>query len=114
MDDIQDGIIRTYARLTALKSNIEKINSPIDEKYVIEFHLILEKLAYLWGKDLSEFKVSDSYVKQHLRTVHMDGARTFSEKKYVDRAFLLSKMDAVLSYFELSNSKEPPHIGFRK
>jgi len=42
------------------------------------------------------------------------GEKSYSKEKYVDRAFMLTKLDAILSYFEIITSEKPRRIGFTK
>ena len=37
-----------------------------------------------------------------------------SEEKYVDKSFILMKLDAILGYFEIITSEKPRKIGFTK
>ncbi len=112
----QDELARAYARLSALRNNIDKMKEySIPEKYVEEFHTVLDRIKGI-GIDTSEFRVPDSEVKPRVTmTIHGSGGaeRIYSEEKYVDKPFILSKLDAILSYFEIITSEKPKKIGFR-
>jgi hypothetical protein len=113
MVDTQDGLIRVYVRLSALRKNLDKMtNYSIEETYVQEYHQILQKAEAL-GLNVSDFRVSDSLLNRQLRMQSLEGNR-YSDEKYVDKAFFLSKLDAILSYFEILTSEKPQQIGFRK
>ncbi len=47
----------------------------------------------------------------------MKGGRSetsYSEEKYVERTYILTKLDAILGYFEIITSEKPRRIGFSK
>ena len=113
MKNSQDELARAYATLSSLRKNIDKIGS-IPEKYVCEFHAVLDRLEGL-GIDIAEFRIPDSEIAPAVRSFNMITREThYSEEKYVDRAFMLTKMDAILGYFEIVTSEKPRKIGFSK
>lgn len=83
-------LAKFLARLTALKNNLPKSLST-EERYVHEYHAILDGLAGETGEDLSEFRVPDS-------DVYTD---TESGERFHNRPFLMAKLDAILGYFTL-------------
>jgi len=114
----QDILARAYAMLSALRQNISQIKDyRVEEKYVDEFHNVLNKLESV-GIETAEFRIPDSLVKPILRASWIDGDGTsrdrYSEEKYIERSFILTKIDAVLGYFEIITSEKPRRIGFRK
>jgi len=115
--DSQDELARAYAMLSALRTNISQMtDDSVEEKYVKEFHSVLDKLDSI-EIDVSEFRIADSLVKPKIDapiTVHRDGSKTihYSEEKYVERSFILTKIDAVLGYFEIITSEKPKKMGF--
>jgi len=115
--DKQDKLARAYATLKSLRNNIAEMTSNPTEIFVKEFHTVLDKLEGI-GKDISEFRIPDSAVQPRVmwRTSHMGGGESigYSEEKYVERAFLLTKLDAILGYFEIITSEKPRSIGFSK
>ena len=108
----QDEIARASAMLSSLRKNIDQIVA-IPENYVREYHFILDKSEDSTGITLLEFRVPDSEISPRLMSVDPSG-RHYSEEKYVARAFMLTKMDAVLGYFEIITSEKPRKIGFTK
>ena len=112
-DKSQDVILRAYSTLQALRKNIEKINYGVTEVYVQEFHGILNRLRDI-GIEVSEFRIPDSLVKPRITATFSDGRRSYSDEKYVDKPFILTKLDAILGYFEFVTSETPKRIGFRK
>ena len=109
----QDGIIRAYSILKALRKNIDQIGS-IPEKYVNEYHTVIEKLENSIGITLSEFRIPDSEIQPTPRAFTPGKGTVYSSEKYVSRAFMLTKMDAILDYFEIITSEKPRSIGFHK
>jgi hypothetical protein len=117
-EDTQDIFIRAYARLTSLKKNIDQINTGVSETYVNEYHTVLNKLEEV-GIEVSEFRIPDSLVKPRVTSSQKNYSTgvshlSYSNGKYIDKSFLLTKLDAILGYFEIITSKEPRKIGFRK
>jgi len=111
--DKQDELIRAYATLKALRTNIDKMKEySIEEKYVIEFHNVLSKLEGV-GINTAEFRIPDSEVKPQVRAWVGDVTK-YSEEKYIHRPYLLTKIDTVLGYFEIITSEKPKKIGFIK
>jgi ABC-type lipoprotein release transport system permease subunit len=114
----QDELARAYARLSSLRKNIGDIKYGIEEKYVFEYHGILDKFQYL-GVDTSEFRIPDSEIAPIVTSISTltfedrPSGVTYSKEKYVDRSFFLIKLDAILGYFEITTSKEPRKIGYR-
>ena len=112
----QDELARAYATLKALRNNIDKMKEySIPEKYVDEFHSVLGKLEGV-GMETAEFRIPDSLVKPRI-TASLRGADgrshySYSEEKYVERSFILTKLDAILGYFEIITAEKPRKIGF--
>jgi hypothetical protein len=90
--------------------------SSVEEIYVKEYHSVLDKLKKI-GIETVEFRVDDSLVKQRNTGGWKDFGSgethtSYSKEKYVERAFLLTKIDTVLGYFEILTSEKPKSIGF--
>ena len=115
----QDVLARAYARLSALRKNIgEMVDYLVLEIYVQEFHAVLDRIEGI-GIDVPEFRIPDSEVKPRMTSSYVDNSsgvsrNTYSEEKYVDKAFILTKLDAILGYFEIITSEKPRKIGFTK
>lgn len=121
----QDKLARAYSRLRSLRANLpENARSLVEEYYVVDYHEVLQHLDDL-GIDVSEFRVPDTLINPIpvAASVTHPWARTgkpsftYSQERYVNRNILMSKIDAVLGYFELITEKpdEPQkRIGFRK
>jgi hypothetical protein len=113
--DSQDTLARAYAMLSALRKNISQMKTyDIEEKYVTEFHNVLDKLEGV-GIETAEFRVPETLVKPKITASWLEGdvsQHEYSEEKYVERSFILTKIDAVLSYFEIITSEKPRKMGF--
>jgi len=116
--ETQDRLQRAYARLVALRKTLGAdtgFDPQFDEKYVREYHGALEHLEAV-GFDVEEFKVPASEVDHRVTGGnYVSGKTRYSEEKFVDRGILLTKLDAVLTYFEFKTVRpeEPKReIGF--
>ena len=110
MEKEQDILARAFATLSSLQKNIEKITSNPPEIFVQESHNVLTTLEGI-GKDVSGFRIPDSLVKPRITVMTSNGPR-YSDEKYVDKYFILTKLDAILGYFEIITSEKPRKIGF--
>lgn len=112
MSTESDKLARAYARLRALRDNLPT-HYRVKEPYVREYHEALNHLEGL-GFDVEEFRVpKDMLARVPIPTNIMTGETKYGEDLKVERTFLLSKLDAVLAYFELVTRKVPTNIGFR-
>jgi hypothetical protein len=53
-------------------------------------------------------------VKQRITGTGMGGVRHYSEEKYIEKSYILTKVDALLGYFEILTSPEPKKMGFHR
>jgi hypothetical protein len=112
MEAKQDALARAYATLSSLRKNIGEITTGVRETYVHEFHSVLDKLENI-GIDVSEFRIPDSEIAIVVRSFNtLTGVKSYSDEKYVDKPFILTKLDAILGYFEITMSEKPRSIGF--
>ncbi|MFC2004333.1 hypothetical protein ACFLUK_02190 [Chloroflexota bacterium] len=119
----QDALARAFAMLSALRKNISEMASyNVPEKYVHEFHTVLNKLEEI-VQDIAEFRIPDSEVTPiDISTPVVfsldSGSRItpphYSKEKYVDKSYILTKLDVILGYFEIITSEKPRRIGFTK
>lgn len=111
----EDALARAYARLSALRKNIGKmVDYLVLETYVQEFHAVLDRIEGI-GIDVSEFRIPASEVEPRIRASWMEGNTSkheYFEEKYIDKSFILTKLDAILGYFEIITSEKPKRIGF--
>lgn len=116
----QDVLARAYATLSSLRKNIDQMTALVPETYLREFHAMLDRLEGI-GIDVSEFRIPDSEVKPKVTSVSPvnyigggGGHVSYSKEKYVDKPYILTKIDAILGYFEIITSEKPKRIGFIK
>ena len=113
----QDELDRACATLSSLRKRIDQMtDSLVPKTYVDEYHTQLDRLEGI-GKEVSEFRIPDSALKPKLGpSMYVAGKEIFSSKGdiCVDRAFILTKLDAILGYFEIITSEKPRRIGFSK
>jgi hypothetical protein len=108
----QDELARAYAMLSSLRKNIEQMTSTIPETYVHEFHKVLDKLEGI-GIDVSDFRVPHTEVTPKITSLNViTGEKDWSDERYVDKPYLLTKIDAILGYFEIITSEKPKRLGF--
>jgi len=108
----QVEIKKAFAILSSLKQNLPT-GVQVQEKYVKLFHQEIDRLIGIGFTDLAEFKVPIEEMDHQLTSFnYVTGEdREYSREKYVDRGMLLVKLDAVLSYFELSPGSV--EVGFK-
>ncbi len=113
MDGEKDRIARAYARLLALRNSLPN-DDRVHERYVREFHGALDHLAVRF--DVEEFRVLPEDIGRRWEATNRTGQTEWSKDTYVDRALLMAKLDAVLTYFEIVMAKpqpgSPPQLGF--
>jgi predicted nucleotide-binding protein len=108
----QDELIRAYTNLKALRDRIAEITT-VRDTYVNEFHSTLIRLQDI-GIGISEFWIPDSEITprvESIRTLTFDdrpSGPTYSEEKYVDRSYILMKIDSILGYLENATSLPTP------
>jgi len=86
----------------------------VPEEYAREYHAVLDRLEKI-GISVAEYRIPDSAVQPKLtQTVFGEGGKKnyYSQEKYVAEPFVLTKMDALLGYFEIITSEKPGRIGF--
>ena len=110
-----DIIIRSFARLESLKSNIPQEGSSVPEKYVNEYHDILKLLSKSTSIVLDEFFVPINQLKYKRIPVNIrSGEFKSSDERYCDRNLLMMKLDGIINYFTIKNSVDSGklNIGF--
>ena len=120
IENNQDALARAFATLSSLRKNIDDMQERlIPLTYVREFHAVLDRVAGI-GIDVSEFRIPESELKAGMRVASykIGDPSSFksndSGKEYVERSFILFKIDSILSYFEIITSEKPRKIGFTK
>lgn len=111
--DQADALARSYSRLISLRDSLKGIgDSTVAEWYVTEFHGALDRLRDA-GVDVAEFRLPPAAMQRAASYNYLTGASTDLGKPYVERALLLAKCGAVVSYFEMSPDEPKRPIGFR-
>ena len=119
--DLQDTFARAFTTLSSLRNNVSQMTSKVPETYVHKFHTVLDKLEGI-SIDVAEYRIPGSEVNSKVTDVgptsYLGGGGekshvSYSKEKYVDKSFILTKLDAILGYFEIITSEKPSSIGFR-
>ena len=115
VENKQDELARAYTMLKSLRSNIGQMTTNrVPETYVHEFHTVLSKLEDM-GMDVADFRVPASEIAPNVESINtITGQTSYTTEQYVDKTFLLFKLDAILGYFEIITSEKPRKIGFSK
>lgn len=115
-NDQADALVRAYSRLVSLRDVLNGLTvGHVAQSYIDEFHGALDRLKGV-GVDVEEFRVTPAAIQRPGSSSYMGGAAAFRATRgdpYVDRALLLSKLGAVIGYFEMSTSEPKRPIGFR-
>lgn len=114
MKIIMDKILRCYTRLEALKKNLPN-DHKIHEKFIEDYHEILRIISEEARIELDEFNIPNIEIKPKLTSSnYLTREKHYSKDNYCDKAIFLSKLDALLSYFQFKYlSQEKPQIGFK-
>jgi hypothetical protein len=114
MEENQDVILRAYAVLSSLRKNIDQPSiteyGSVKSSYVEEFHSVLKSLEEI-GMNVSQFYIPDSEIEPRLEFSSLEGD-TYSRNKYVRKSYFLTKIDAILMYFDMKTTKPQKTIGF--
>jgi len=92
------------------------MNYNVEEVYVQEFHSVLDRLRDV-GLEVAEFRIPESLIKPRVTASWSDAQGThhsYSDERYIAQPYILTKIDAILSYFEIITSEKPREIGFKK
>jgi hypothetical protein len=108
-----DLLLRSYATLTALKSNLSD-QYEVEETWVRQFNSAIEGIEKATGKDLADFKVrQDDLYRSVSSSNYVTGDVTYSDGLWCKRSLLVMKIDAVIMYFSGLQSDVQNRIGFK-
>ncbi len=108
--DTQDTLVRAYARLQGLRDNIAELDAvSVEDAYVNEYYAALDMLQEI-GINTADFHVPDSEIKPRVTSRSREHI-SYSDQKYILKALLLAKLDAILIYFQVKYDK-PRKVGF--
>ena len=100
----QDLLAQAYARLQAMKDNLPK-NYEVDQKYVQEFHQILDTLQAASGSDLKNFRVPQNEIHPQVSGGnYITGEVHYSGKQVCERNYLAMKIDGDLGFFTIKTA----------
>jgi hypothetical protein len=114
-------LAQAFFLLQSLRQNIPNF-SDVEKKWVDDFHSILNTVEKETGSDLSAFRVQQSELHHPVASVTRGSRRggpgqvRYSERIVIERTRLLHKLDAVLSYFQYTQSAgdaRKQSIGFK-
>ena len=109
-----DLITRAYSILTSLKNNIPDTHE-IQQKWSLQFNNEVNRLEEALQVDLSEFKVPETELHKAVSSYNTRSDQTtYREGLWVERSFLMHKLESLLTYFSILNSPEERKIGFKK
>ncbi len=109
---MSDAILaEAFARLNAMRTHLPDSPS-VHERYVHEFHDILDLLEKETAADLSRLRVPVSELKRRITSVAPIRGATYSEARYCAREFLMIKIESVVGFFKLQTADSKPEIGF--
>lgn len=109
---MQDKLAQAYARLSALKTNLPETYT-VEQKYVSEFHSILQVLERVSQCDLGSFRVPPEEVKPRWAGGNtLTGETWYTDEPECERSFLMMKIDGVLTFFSIVASPQKISVGF--
>ncbi|HEY1645410.1 MAG TPA: hypothetical protein VGF75_03405 [Candidatus Saccharimonadales bacterium] len=114
MANNQDTLKRAYASLLSLKKNLpnDHPNNLMDESYVDIYNEQLSKLESV-NIDVSDFRIPDNMLERRLTTHNTrTGVSTYSKGRYVPTGYFHTRLDSLLTYFDLSQENDKTEIGF--
>jgi len=94
-----DQVIRAYARLSALRKNAP--DSVVSEELVNDYHEALSHLEAV-GYDVSELRIPGDRLEPRWAGGRSTGENVYTKGKYISQRDFLTRLDAVLTYFEIS------------
>jgi hypothetical protein len=117
-------LAQAYFLLKSLKDNTPDTHE-VDQKWVDDFHTLLDTVERETGADLAAFRVDPSDLfhpstgatRGYARRGRIvPGVVHYSNRTVIARTRFMHKVDAVLSYFQFKQGAGEPekHIGFKK
>ena len=108
--DTQYNLKIILANLSSLKNNLPAVHK-VSEKYVDLFHQEIINLSSIGIINIDNFKIPDAELKPNFIQTNYVSRTGYTDGKYVERPFFMTKLDALLTLFELLDSKQ--EIGFK-
>jgi hypothetical protein len=97
-----------WAEFDAFAQNLP---TSIQEKHVVEYHGILDRIHEATGEDISPFRIPDEELKREITSIQRrglsgrPGSVSYSKVRYCDHDLIVRKIDALRNYFKRI---EPP------
>jgi hypothetical protein len=96
-----------------MKDNLPE-NFEVDQKYVEEYHQILDLLQSASGSDLENFRVPASEIHPEVSGGNfITGQVTYSDRQVCERSYLMMKVDGVLGFFTIKTASKSKEFGFK-
>jgi hypothetical protein len=98
-----------------LSESLKGLTRVAHQPFVDDIHAALDHLRDA-GFDVEEFRIPSSVMKRSMSGSYMGGSmsRVPVGDPYVDRDFLLQRINAVIGYFQMLGGKQDRPMGFRK
>jgi hypothetical protein len=85
----------------------------VEEKWVQQYNSTIERLSATLGRDLSEFQVPPGELRRAVENHNiLSGRTTYTQDLWCERAVLMQKLDAVLTYFNGLQKGQDRSVGF--
>ncbi|MFC1948752.1 hypothetical protein ACFLW0_01060 [Chloroflexota bacterium] len=115
-DSGRDRLLRALSQLKALRTSIAdpSVNeySDLTESQVNQFHSVLSSISSA-GIEVAEFKIPGTEIQPRLTSIDAsDGARGYSDEKYVRKSVFLAKLNGIISYLNTRLTEHPGRTGF--
>lgn len=111
--NINDEILRAYSIITSLKKNIPD-NFEVNDRWVREYHVAVEKIEKAIENDLYDFKVQNDNIKKSIASGnYLTGEVHYRDGLWCERNILIQKIDAILTYFTGLQTSGERKIGFK-
>lgn len=114
MQNDQDLLQRLYAQLRALRDNLpnKHPNYPMEWPQVKLYIELLDKLAGI-GVDVSDFRIPPSMLTNEVvETNYLTHETAETGRSTVSESYLKTKLDAILTYFELTTDQGTTQVDF--
>jgi tRNA-dihydrouridine synthase len=99
----EDHVRRAFASLSALRRNVPQ--PWVGEELVNKYHDALRHLEE-GGFDVVEFRVPDGWLNRRWLSTSGAGQKNYTKDRQVSTKEFLTRLDAVLTYFEISRPTE--------
>lgn len=107
-------LAQAYALLNSLKQNLPT-TFEVERRWVDDFHSILDAVEKTTGADTYAFRVPPDELHPEVSGGnYLEGTTDYSGRTVIERSRFVQKVDAVLGYFQFTQSEPKKDIGFGK